>query len=113
MNNMLNKILELMGNRHGAGKELANHLGIHPSVVTDWKAGRNKSYTKYAPQIAEYYNVSLDWLSGLSDEKEQKETAPNKEDGSEKILAIFRSLPDERRKQLEDYAKFLQASEQN
>lgn len=73
MDILLSRTLDLISNKHGASKELANFLGIHPSVITDWKAERNKSYTKYAPQIAEYYGVSLDWLSGLSNEKEQKE----------------------------------------
>lgn len=113
MDIMLQRIIELIGVKHGAVKALAVAIGVPANLISDWRAGRSKSYPKYAAQIAEYYGVSLDWLSGLSDEKEQKETAPNKEDGSEKILAIFRSLPDERRKQLEDYAKFLQASEQN
>jgi len=72
MDDLLKRILDLMGNKHGAGKELALHLGIHPSVITDWKAGRNKAYRKYVAQIAEYYGVSVDWLTGLSDEKDPK-----------------------------------------
>lgn len=71
MDDMLNKILKLIGSRHGATKELAEFLRVHPSVITDWKSERSKSYPKYASQIAEYYGVSLDWLSGLSDEKEK------------------------------------------
>jgi transcriptional regulator with XRE-family HTH domain len=78
MDIMLERILELVGDRHGAGKELCDALGIKPNMVTEWRKGRVKSYTKYAPQIAKYYGVSLDWLSGLSDQKEKP--APQTED---------------------------------
>ena len=72
MDTLLKRTLELIGNRHGAKKELADFLGIKSSVITDWQGERNRSYTKYAPQIAEYYGVSLDWLSGKSDIKHTK-----------------------------------------
>lgn len=71
MDTMLQRILELIGNKRGAIKSLADHLGISGNNISDWKSGKNKSYRQYAPQIAEYYGVSLDWLSGLSDEKEK------------------------------------------
>lgn len=66
---MLKRILEIVPKKHGAKKELADAVGFPPNLLTEWKAGRNKSYPKYAPQIAEFYGVSLDWLSGATDEK--------------------------------------------
>ena len=72
MDIMLNRVLQLIGSKHGAQKELSDYIGIKSSVITDWKSGKNKSYRRYAPQIAAYYGVSLDWLSGATDEKEQK-----------------------------------------
>lgn len=78
MDIMLQRILDLVGTRHGSAKELADALGIRSNAVTEWKKGRNKSYPKYAPQIADYYGVSLDWLSGLSDDKGiKKEASPD------------------------------------
>ena len=80
MDIMLQRILELVGSRHGSGQELVKALGLSRNAVTDWKSGRVKSYPKYAPQIAAYYGVSLDWLSGASDEKEQKNSPIPEED---------------------------------
>lgn len=80
MDKMLDRIFELIGNRHGAQKELADFLEIKSSVITDWKSRRNKSYKKYAERIAAYYGVSLDWLSGATDEKEQKNSPTLEED---------------------------------
>lgn len=71
MDIMLTRILELIGSKHGAKKDLCDALGLKPNHVTEWEKGRNKSYPKYLPQIADYYNVSLDWLSGRSEQKEK------------------------------------------
>jgi len=71
MDIMLRRILELLGDKHGAAKKLADYLGVAGNTITNWKHGASKSYPKYAPQIAEYFGVSLDWLSGLSDQKEK------------------------------------------
>lgn len=77
MDKMLERILEIIPEKHGSKKELADAIGIPANLITDWKAGRAKSYPKYAPQIAGYYGVSLDWLSGMSDEKEYKKSPAN------------------------------------
>ena len=72
MDIMLKRILEIIGDKHGSSKELADFIGVKSSVITDWRGNRNKSYSKYAPKIAEFYGVSVDWISGLTDDKEQK-----------------------------------------
>jgi transcriptional regulator with XRE-family HTH domain len=73
MDIMLCRILELIGNEHGSTKRLATYLGISPNIITDWKAGRIKSYIKYATQIAEFYGVSLDSLYGAGYVQQEKE----------------------------------------
>ena len=73
MDEMLTRILSCIGNKHGAQKELAEHLGIHPNVITNWKNGTNKSYRGYINEIADFYGVSIDYLlTG-----EQKEKSPS------------------------------------
>lgn len=71
MDIMLQRILETIPDKRGSKKALADAIGFPANLITDWKSGKNKSYPKYAPQIADYYGVSLDWLSGLTDEKEK------------------------------------------
>lgn len=69
MDETLRRILALIGPKHGESKKLADYLGIHPNVITNWKSGRNRSYRGYLPQIAEYFGVSVAYLQGL-EEKE-------------------------------------------
>lgn len=66
MDNILNKILKLLSESEFDQKEFADKIGVKPQVVSDWKAGRNKSYTKYIDQIADFFNVSTDYLLGKS-----------------------------------------------
>ncbi len=94
MDIMLEKILALIGNKHGEARTMVNSIGAPPNSVTEWKAGRSKSYRQYLPQIAEYYGVSLDWLSGNADKKEAsaKETEANNDMAD--ILQEFRENPE-------------------
>ena len=70
MDIVLTRILECMGNRYGAGKDLANHLGISGNVITNWKNGSNRSYLKHLREIAEFYNVSESYLLGKTERRE-------------------------------------------
>ena len=75
MDEMLNRILTCMGPTHGAGKALAEYLGVSPNVVTNWKNGSLRSYRKYIDRIAEFYHVSPQYLRGETDEKQDHAAA--------------------------------------
>lgn len=73
---VLKRILSLIPQKpngkfvHGAVKEFANGLGLKTgNIVSDWIAGRSKSYESYIYQIASKYNVSVKWLRGETDER--------------------------------------------
>jgi transcriptional regulator with XRE-family HTH domain len=98
MDVMLSRILLLIGSKHGAAQELVRAIGCPKNAVTDWKAGRSRSYKEYAPQIADYYGVSLDWLSGLSDDKGIKKSASSEDKADDETIARINA-------ELEDMSK--------
>ena len=49
--------------------DLAEFIGVTANVITDWKSGRIKSYTKYIYGIAQFLNVSVEYLRGETDIK--------------------------------------------
>ena len=55
----LSKIISLMNERGIDNKTMASFLGLDRQVVTDWKARRSKSYTKYIYQIATLLGVQV------------------------------------------------------
>lgn len=89
MDTLLERIVECIGPRHGAKKELADHLGIHPNVITNWLNGRNKSYRRYVNDIAAYYDVPVDYLLGKTNKKEKQPDSSSEDLTVEDALMAF------------------------
>lgn len=100
MDVLYNRIFELIGEEHGSIKNLAKAIGVSGNLISNWKAGVSKSYPKYAPQIADYFGVSLDWLSGLTDDKTKK-TPSEDEVEDERIIKLRAKLSDMSGEQLD------------
>ena len=105
MDIVLERILSLIPKKpdgkfvHGARREFANKIGLKSgNLISDWVAGRSSSYDGYIYEIADKYNVSVEWLKGESD---QKEKAPGNAEGLSdediRIVEWYRSLTDEQR----------------
>lgn len=89
MDILLERIVECIGPRHGAKKELADYLSIHPNVITNWLNGRNKSYRRYVKEIASYFDVSADYLLGKTDKKEKQPDSHVEDTAFEDELIAF------------------------
>lgn len=61
---VVDKILKLLQETNTEQKQLTAYLGVGPQTVSDWKSGKTKSYMKHLDRIAEYFNVSTDYLLG-------------------------------------------------
>ena len=93
---VLERIIECIGPRHGAKKELAEHLGIHPNVITNWLNGRNKSYRRYVNEIAAFYGVSVDYLLGNADSKEKQPDSQNENQAvKDELIAFYGDVKDD------------------
>lgn len=120
MDIVLTRILSLIPKKpdgkfvHGALKEFANKLNLKSgNVVSDWMNGRSTSYTSYVYQIADIYNVSVEWLKGETDDPGIKKAPTDKID--ERILdaGLIKRLvlltPDELRR-VDDFVQGILAS---
>lgn len=54
--------------------------GVNPSTISTWKNRNTSCNLKLAKIIAEYFNVSVDYIMTGSDKKEKKETALTSKD---------------------------------
>ena len=68
----LEKIIILLEQENKTQKELCDYIGISGNVFTAWKSGKNKSYTKHLPEIAEFFGVTVDFLLGKAEIKTNK-----------------------------------------
>lgn len=94
----------LLEKNHIQQKELSNYLGLSKNTMTGWKNGNNNSYMKHLPRIAEFFNVSVDYLLG-------KETPAA---GNNFTYALYdelaHDLSEEQIQQLKQFADFLRNS---
>lgn len=59
---ILDKIIYLLKEQKRNQKELTDYLDLNKTAFTDWKAGKSKSYEKYLPKIARFFNVPIDFF---------------------------------------------------
>lgn len=90
---------------HGAKTKFAKKIGYNDgAIVAMWENGSSISYNKKLYQIAEEYNVSVEWLQGKTENKSIKET-PDPEiegvsDAKKALLGAIDSLSDEQCRKL-------------
>lgn len=58
----LNKIIFLLDKNHLKQKDLMDYLNLEKSTFSGWKAGKSASYKKHISEIANFFNVSTDYL---------------------------------------------------
>ena len=67
----LDIIKQLLKKQKKTQLELCQYIGVSKQAFTEWNGGRNTSYKKYLPQIADFFGVSVDYLLGKEDKKEK------------------------------------------
>ena len=97
-----------MNERNITARKLSQDTGISTGNISDWKSGRSKPSTEKLSMLAEYFNVSTDYLLGKTDIK-NKPTTDNSDELSPdeaEFMAIFRQLSPEHKRELMDYALY-------
>ena len=67
----INRIVSELKEQKKKQTDLAEFIGVTGNVITDWKSGRIKSYTKYIHGIAEFLGVSVEYLKGETEQKQK------------------------------------------
>lgn len=74
MDNKLSKVIgerinTLLGVKHKKQKELANYLGVTDNTISYFCSGKRTPNTAQIGRIADFFNVSADYLLGRSEAK--------------------------------------------
>lgn len=86
--NILDRICMLLGD--GKQQELTDYLGLKKTAFSDWKGGKSNSYRKYLIEIAEFFNVSLDFLVFGTEHA----NIENITDDEKELLTYYKELDD-------------------
>lgn len=86
---ILDRITMLLGNREQ--KELTNYLKLNNVAFSEWKSGKSKSYRKYLIEIAEFFNVSIDYLVYG---REKNSSTDKLSDDEQELLNMYKNMTD-------------------
>ena len=100
----LDKILELIANNKITHQQFLKDIGLNPSTISDWKRGASESYKKHIDKIADYFNVSVDYLLGR-DNMEFTETEQQKQ--LNQLVECFNELSSDDKTKVVEYAQML------
>ena len=86
------RIDQLMKHQNKKIKDLNDYLGLKQSTYDNWKRGKSESYLKHIDRIAEYLNVTPNYLICGSDSVEKAEDRHKMME--DRLVNMFRSISD-------------------
>ena len=98
MNDFLSQFRGLLLEFGKSQKEICDDLGIRTQKLSNWKTGYSQPSFDDIIMLANYFNVSVDYLLGRSDDFGNitvLESTPALSTNEEQLLKNFRKLPDE------------------
>lgn len=71
---MIEKILELMKSQNVTAAKLTKETNLPNSAITEWKKGKSKPSLDAIVKIADYFNVSVDYILGRANTEPSAQT---------------------------------------
>lgn len=94
----LDRIIQELKAQNKKQQDLTDCLGINYSSFGNWKAGRNSSYKKYIHAIADYLDVSVEYLRGETDiKKDSPSSIENELSEYKDVIELFKAATPELR----------------
>lgn len=91
-------IIGLLNESGNSQKDLTDYLGVTEAVFSQWKSKNSKSYEKHINKIADYFNVSTDYLLGKTDAKKAPSISL---DEAEKLYELYQNADEKTKKMVE------------
>lgn len=98
-------ILKLISDFGITKAQLERECGLANGTIRNWENGRNKPSYGAIVKISKYFNVSEEYISGVSEKTVPQERPLTKK--QEQVLSLAKNLSDEDMKKLIDYAELL------
>lgn len=67
MNTLKERIKELREDSNLSQQKLANEIGVSQKAIDYWERGINEPKASYIIKLADYFNVSADFILGRKD----------------------------------------------
>lgn len=86
--NKYNRIRDLREDKDKTQKDIADILYMHLTQYRRYETGESETPLNIAVKLADYYDVSLDYIAGRTNDKGN----PKNDQDEKKLLALFRRL---------------------
>lgn len=96
----LDRIIYLCKKYNKSQKDLTDYLGLEKSTFTSWKKGKTASYEKHINKIAEFFNVSTDYL--LNDKDSTIPKDPTTPAEYQSLISSYQELSKDNQQLLQD-----------
>ena len=103
---MIERIFKLLKEKNITAKELSTAINISAGNISDWKKGKSKPSTDAISKIADYFDVSTDYLLGKTDIPDKKHYE-YLDKGNIAFYQGYKGLSDEGKEKLDAFLKFL------
>ena len=99
------RLRELRTENNLTQEELASHFGLHKTRISQYELDKRQADDEMKKKFAIYFNVSLDWLMGLTDMR-------NYTDDSTLTVALhsdheYDALPEEAKKEIANHIEYI------
>ena len=101
------RIIDLLKTQGKTEKELVQYLGLSSTAFSSWKFENVKTYRRRISEIADYLDVTKEYLLEGTDEYVNKETLTGQEI---KLIKLYRSMGNEQQKCFMKNGEFLAMS---
>lgn len=94
-------------------ESFANKISSSRSTIAGYETERKEPDYETLKKIADFFDVSVDYLLGITDIKKIEQSSSDKEkDNSNPFLREFEGLSEESKKEVEKYMELLKIKEQ-
>lgn len=105
------RLRELRMEKNLTQEELASYFGLHKTRISQYELNKRQADDEMKKRFAKYFNVSLDWLMGLTN-------ARNHCEDSEITTALhsdteYDDLPDEAKKEINNFIDYIKQKYKN
>lgn len=94
-------------------EELASEFNLHKTRISQYELDKRQADDDMKKKLANFFEVSIDYLIGNSDIREPAEKIINKNKDNEYTIALHRNdgydenLPEEARKEIDNFIEFI------
>jgi len=110
MDKTLEKIIKLIEKDYTSYFAFENDFGIRNKTVDNWKRGRSKSYYKMISELAEFFNVTPNYL--INQTNENRSEPPTDDEIKFALFNGSDGVTDEMYEEVKAFAEFVKQREQ-